>query len=196
MKKYFPPLQYINVPNIITTAGLIFIFLAYFSISVENLKWVYIYLFIAASLDLLDGFFANKLNQRTLFGKHLDTLTDFFSCCILPVLTVFAFVGSSPLILVFCVFYCICGLWRLANYNISQAGQDYFTGLPVPAAMAFVMLANWCVVMYSLPAWVCMAVCLVTALFMISGIKLAKYALWQKVLGVAAVAFMILVILS
>ena len=197
MKKFFPALKYINVPNMITTLGLILVMLACYFIGEENLKSVFICLFFASCMDLLDGFFANKLNQKTVFGLHLDTLTDFFSCCILPIFVFLVFVGNSPLNIVASSFYCVCGVWRLANYNISTGEKhNYFTGLPVPAAMSFVMLSLWLVINSVVPVWTSLIVLFVTGVLMISSIKLVKYALWQKVLGIGAVVFIIIVIIS
>ncbi|MCL2109771.1 MAG: CDP-alcohol phosphatidyltransferase family protein [Oscillospiraceae bacterium] len=197
MKKFFPALRYINVPNIITTIGLVFVISACFYVAEKDLRAVLISLFFAVSMDLLDGFFANKLNQKTRFGQQLDSLTDFFSCCVLPVLILLAFLGNSLLVIAASIFYCTCGMWRLAFYNISPAKKhDYFIGLPVPGGMMFAMMGVWSVVMYGLPEWVCIAAYFAVGLLMISGIRLPKYALWQKVLILLGLASMVVVILS
>ena len=195
MKKYFPVLQYVNVPNMITTTGLLFGIVACYYLAEGNLQAALVCLFLSTFMDLIDGFFAGKLKQRTRFGQYMDSLVDFFICCITPVWMVYAFVGNHFFLIVGLAFYCICGLWRLAYYNIIEADK-YFTGLPVPGAMMSVTIAIWGVHIYGLPVWVAAATFFIIGLLMISGINLRKYGLWQKAVAGIGLVFMVVVVLS
>ncbi|MCL2420532.1 MAG: CDP-alcohol phosphatidyltransferase family protein [Defluviitaleaceae bacterium] len=195
MKKYFPALQYANVPNTITTVGLIFGIAACYFLVAGNLQKTLLCLFFSASMDLVDGFFAEKLKQQTQFGQQVDSLVDFFICCIMPIGLVFAFVGKYPILVVPLAFYVVCGLWRLAYYNITES-KGYFVGLPVPAAMLLVTISIWLVTAYQLPIWIITVVLFLAGLLMVSCVKLQKYGRWQKVLWVVVLFFLAVVVTS
>jgi CDP-diacylglycerol--serine O-phosphatidyltransferase len=196
MKKYFPVLEYINIPNLITTMGLVFGIIACYFVTAHSLKFAMLCMALAASMDLLDGFFASKLNQETRFGQYVDTLVDFFICCILPLFIVYTFMGASPVIFAGLIFYCGCGLWRLAYFDVLLAEKrNYFTGMPVPGGMLLVMMAVWSVVYFDLPHWMGMIVFFLTGFLMISHIRLDKYGLWQKLMGLAGVIFLIMILI-
>jgi len=195
LERISPVLKHLNIPNLITTLGLVFGIFAAFFLTQRDLRMAIICLFFAGVMDLLDGYVATKLNQQSEFGKHLDTLVDFFTCVIMPIWMVFDLLDNSPIVIAALVFYCMCGLWRLANYNLVGAGT-VFTGLPVPGAMSIVTIVIWCVVMYGIFTWVAAVMFFIVGMLMVSGIQLPKYGLWQKIFGVAGLAFLILVIFS
>jgi len=148
-------------------------------------------------MDLIDGFFAEKFNQRTLFGQYADALVDFFICCIMPVLIVYTFLGSGILLISSVTFFCICGLWRLAYFNVvADEKRDYYTGLPVPGAMMLAMMTVWATVHYDLPIWISIVVFYLVGLFMVSYIKLVKYAIWQKLMWAVCLVFVLVVVIS
>lgn len=195
MKKLFPVLQYMNVPNGITTLGLVFGIAACYFLLEGNLQGALVCLFFSMLMDLCDGFFADKLKQQTQFGQYVDSLVDFFICCIMPILIVYTFVGSYFILVLALVFYCICGLWRLAYYNLMEA-DDHFIGLPVPGAMLLVTMAIWSVLNYGSPSWLVYLALFVTGLLMVSFIRLQKYGLWQKALWVVGLLFLAVIIAS
>jgi len=197
MKKLFPVLEYASVPNIITTLGLCFGITACVYLVEGNLKAVLICLALATLMDLIDGFFAVRLKKETQFGKYADSLVDFFICCIMPVFMLKTFVGTSIYIIISSGFYCVCGLWRLANYNVEASAkkQTHFTGLPVPAAMLCVSMAIFAIVNYGVPDWSSSIVLCLTGLMMISSFKLKKYGLAQKILCVVWLIFFIVVLI-
>ena len=191
--KLFPALGNFNVPNVITTMGLIFGIAACYYLVDQNLRAAMVCLFCAAVCDLVDGFFAAKLNQQSRFGQAIDSLVDFFICVIMPVWIVHAFMGDNWPVRIGLVFYCICGLWRLAYYNINEADKS-FTGLPVPSAMMMVIMATWAIVYKGFPEWVLTVTFFVTGLLMISYFQLKKYGKWQVIMGCIGLAFFILVL--
>jgi phosphatidylserine synthase len=143
-------------------------------------------------MDLIDGYFAVKFNQQTDFGKYADTLVDFFICCVIPVLMAYAFLEINIILACSFSFFLICGMWRLANYNVvaSTEKQTHFTGLPVPGAMLFATMAIWGSAHHGLPAWLCIIVFFATGLLMVSSVKLEKYGFWQKALCIIGLAFL------
>ena len=192
---YFPAVKHLNIPNAMTTLGMVFGIVAAYFLTQSDLRMAIIFLFFASFMDLADGYVASKLNKQTEFGQYLDTLVDFFTCCIIPVWMVHDLLGNHPLIVGALIVYCMCGLWRLAYYNIIEADK-YFTGLPVPGAMMTVTIAIWCVHIYGLPVWVAAVTFFVIGVLMISGISLKKYGLWQKAFALVGLAFMVVVVLT
>jgi len=197
MKRYFPVLEYVNLPNIITTLGLLFGIAACYFLTEGNLRYALICLFFSMSADVIDGIAASKLNRQTLFGRYLDTLVDTFICCIIPVFVAFTFLEKNIPLAIVLAFYCVCGLWRLARFNVIAAEKrPYFTGLPVPGAAMFVLLSVWSVVYYNLPAWLCGAVFFLSGLLMVSSVKMKKYGVAQKASWVIGVAFLVVIAMS
>lgn len=199
--RLFPALRHLNIPNAITTLGMIFGIIGCYFLTQQDLRSALIWLFLAGIMDFIDGFVAAKLNQQTEFGQYVDTLVDFFTCGIIPVWMVLDLlvhgsdsVFDSVLIFVAMAFYAVCALWRLAYYNIVEADK-YFTGLPVPGSMMTVAMSVWCVHVLGFPMWISAVTFFVIGLLMISGIPLKKYGLWQKVMSAMSVVFLLIVVL-
>jgi CDP-diacylglycerol--serine O-phosphatidyltransferase len=198
MRKVFPVLKYANIPNLVTTLGLVLGIVSCSFLFQNNLRLAIIFLFSATLMDVVDGFIAKKLKQQTSFGQYLDLLVDFFVCAAIPVMMLFIYTEVSVLIIAASAFYGVCGLWRLA-YFISVTAEEnrpYFTGLPVPAALPLVVASVWLSVQYGLPAWSSVAAFFITGVLMISSIRFRKYGICQKTLAAVWLAFLIIVIIS
>ena len=199
--KMFPALRHLNIPNAITTLGLLFGIAGCFLIMRGELRIAIIVLFFCGVTDGIDGYIAAKLNQQTEFGQYVDTLVDFFVCGIIPIVMVFSLLvqphstANNIIIIAGLGFYCTCALWRLAYYNIVEADK-YFVGLPVPGSMMLLTMAIWSVATEAvgLPVWVAAVAFVVLGTLMISGIKLKKYGWWQKCMGVISLASLVLVV--
>jgi CDP-diacylglycerol--serine O-phosphatidyltransferase len=198
MKKFFPPLEFANVPNLVTATGLTAGIIACSFLVQGNLRNVIICLCIATSMDVIDGFLARKMDKQTRFGQYMDMLTDFFICCGVPILMLFAFTETSVVTIPVSVFYALCGLFRLAYFiSVTAAeNQTHFTGLPAPGAMLLVIAAIWLTVYYGLPVWFCAAVFICSGFLMVSFVKIKKYGICQKLLCVAWLAFLVMVVVS
>ena len=192
MKRFFPVLKHMNIPNLITTLGLLVGMAAIYFVGEASLRGALFCLFAASFIDLIDGFIAAKLNQQTRFGTYADSLVDYFVCCIMPAVIAYTFLGPDIWLLCGMGLYCVCGMWRLANFNIAASEkQTHFTGLPVPGAMLFVSIAVWSSVRFGLPVWAGTAAFALSGGFMISGIKMKKYGLSQKILWLVWLAFVV-----
>lgn len=94
----------------------------------------------AAIMDLLDGRIARFTATGSAFGEELDSLVDAISFGVAPALIAyFAFLdtgGEWSWILSF--LYIVAAVFRLARFNIEQAGtaKSAFHGLPSPTAGA------------------------------------------------------------
>lgn len=130
------------IPNAITILGLL---CGVYSIilSIEG-KFVYgaYALILAALFDGLDGKVARLVRGTSEFGVQLDSLCDVVSFGVAPAIMVYSWVlapfGRLGLMAMF--LFVACGALRLARFNV-QAGKissEYFVGLPIPAAAAFI----------------------------------------------------------
>ncbi|MCL2637991.1 MAG: CDP-alcohol phosphatidyltransferase family protein [Oscillospiraceae bacterium] len=197
MKKFFPPLEYVNIPNIATTTGLVSGIVACFFMLQGNMISTIFCLLLATFMDVIDGFLAKKLKQQTRFGEYMDLLTDFFVCCVVPVLLIYTFVEVSLLTVAAASFYAVCGLWRLAYFiNVTTTEkQPYFTGMPVPGAMLFGIVSIWLywrlnAAEIAVPAFAPALCFFALGGLMISSVKFKKYGFCQKGLIIFGLAFL------
>jgi CDP-diacylglycerol--serine O-phosphatidyltransferase len=200
--RLFPVMEHINFPGLLTTLGLLMgAATAYLLIHQDDLRWAVLALFFCGILDLADGLAASRLNIITNFGKQLDSLVDFFTCCIMPIIIVYLFFYESYFVIGAMAFYAICGLWRLAFYNITpqsveKDGKKYFTGLPVPGAMMVITMIFWFTLRFEWPAWVLGITFLFIGCMMISFVKLRKYGPWQWILWAVGCGFIVYVMVG
>jgi len=97
---------------------------------------------IALVLDLLDGRIARWRHMSSALGKELDSLADMISFGVAPAAIAFAAglnTGPDQIIL---IYFAMCGLSRLARYNITAdslsatTGKvEYFEGTPIPTSV-------------------------------------------------------------
>lgn len=113
-------------------------------------RWAATCILLAMVFDILDGFVARLTHSESEFGKELDSLCDVVSFGVAPAVLVFiaylpadmhlplspkmeSVIGMTGSYMA--IIYVICAAWRLARFNVYQAGQrDSFIGLPSPAA--------------------------------------------------------------
>jgi CDP-diacylglycerol---serine O-phosphatidyltransferase len=113
----------------------------------------------AIVFDAIDGRIARLTHTNSEFGKQFDSLADVVSFGIAPAFLAFGWgvkgVAQGSFLAIHIVqlgwvasfaFVIFCA-WRLARFNIGQAGGSrYFVGLPTPAAagaIAAVVHAMW-----------------------------------------------------
>ncbi len=104
------------------------------------------WLIIAAMVfDFLDGKVARMVHAESEFGVKIDSLTDFVSFGIAPVVLAYTvLLPHVPFLLqmIACGLFLFGGAWRLARFNCEAANHcgssTHFTGLPIPAAASFI----------------------------------------------------------
>ncbi|WP_026693920.1 CDP-diacylglycerol--serine O-phosphatidyltransferase [Peribacillus kribbensis] len=130
-------------------------------------------IFLAALADCLDGKVARKFNCGSEFGRQLDSLGDILSFGAAPALVIYQGVAAdfeAPAAFFF-IFYIVCGVFRLARFNINK-NSDYFTGLPITAAGCLLALSY--LTAPGMPGMYFLFLMIVLSLFMVSPIKLKK----------------------
>jgi CDP-diacylglycerol--serine O-phosphatidyltransferase len=131
---------------------------------------------LAIPFDALDGRIARLTNTTSDFGRELDSLADAITFGVAPALLAMIWGVSllptamnpelrQPIVQVgsfLCFLYLLCGVSRLARFNISHDPQPqnpgrhdrkYFVGMPIPAAAGLVAATVHCFYGYPIPNW-------------------------------------------
>ena len=97
---------------------------------------------LALLFDVLDGRIARWRHQASALGRELDSLADVISFGVAPAGIAFAAGLDTTLDAIGLVFFALCGLSRLARYNITaealsaEGGKvTYFEGTPIPTSI-------------------------------------------------------------
>jgi len=97
----------------------------------------------ALVFDFLDGRVARWRHEASPLGRELDSLADVISFGVAPATIGFAVGLSTALDQAILIFFVVCGVSRLARYNITaeQLADDtgkvrYFEGTPIPTSVA------------------------------------------------------------
>jgi CDP-diacylglycerol--serine O-phosphatidyltransferase len=86
-------------------------------------------LFLAVVLDVFDGKIAGLMHQKNLFGKQIDSMSDLVSFGVAPALLFYSLSSPGTLGIIVALLFVVCGMLRLARYNISE--EAGFEGVPI-----------------------------------------------------------------
>lgn len=124
------------IPNMCTSSNLVFGMCSILSTYSGDLIWGSIFILLALVADGLDGRTARFFGVASEMGKEMDSLCDLGSFGIAPAFLAWAFVlhNHGFLGVVVAIFFAICGMWRLARFNVNASVvHGYFMGLAIPA---------------------------------------------------------------
>ena len=148
-----------NKSVILTYVGLIVSILGIFlCFNYENsINLAIACLIIAGICDLFDGVIARRCKrteEEKNFGIQLDSLVDVIDFIALPVTILFKLQMNSWYQLIIIAIFAICGIARLAYFNITVESNDtpvkYYKGLPV--TYTALILPVFYLLKYVLPA--------------------------------------------
>lgn len=195
---------YYNKSVILTYAGVITAFFGIFEAMEGKMGLSAIALIISGICDLFDGPAARKCKNRTdkekEFGIQIDSLADMVISIALPAVisaTIMNNAKINPVIIVNITgIYAICGIIRLAYYNINTETDkktEYYTGVPV-TYIALVFPAIHIIfggIKYY--GYIVAAMMLIMAMMFIIKIKVKKPAgKWYIIFSIIAVIFIII----
>ena len=129
------------LPNILTLGG-VCLGISSIKFSIDgNFSLAVTLILLAAILDALDGRVARLIKGTSEFGKELDSLTDFVSFGIAPVLILYFWELNNygKLGWAIALVYSVCCVLRLARFNLTKNENDqewknnFFEGIPSPA---------------------------------------------------------------
>ena len=141
------------LPNLFTTASLFSAFYGIVQATNGSYEHSAIAIVVAAVLDSLDGRVARMTNTVSDFGKEYDSLVDLVAFGLAPALVLYEWglkdFGKLGWLTAF--IYAATTALRLARFNTQDTkGNEYFRGLPCPAAAVLVATALWTVESYGL----------------------------------------------
>ena len=128
------------LPNILTLGG-VCLGISSIKFSIDgNYSLAVTLILLAAILDALDGRVARLIKGTSEFGKELDSLTDFVSFGIAPVLILYFWDLNNygKLGWAIALIYSVCCVLRLARFNLTKNENDqewknnFFEGVPSP----------------------------------------------------------------
>jgi len=129
------------LPNILTLGG-VCLGISSIKFSIDgNFSLAVTLILFAAILDALDGRIARLIKGTSEFGKELDSLTDFVSFGIAPVLILYFWELNNygKLGWAIALIYSVCCVVRLARFNLTKFVENqewknnFFEGVPSPA---------------------------------------------------------------
>ncbi|PYH46801.1 Gar1-domain-containing protein [Aspergillus saccharolyticus JOP 1030-1] len=103
--------------------------------------------------DFMDGKIARWRKKSSLMGQELDSLADLISFGMAPAAAAFAMGIRTPVDHLFLTFFVLCGLTRLARFNVTVAvlpkdksgKSKYFEGTPIPTTLSIAAFMAYCV---------------------------------------------------
>jgi CDP-diacylglycerol--serine O-phosphatidyltransferase len=141
---------------------------------------------LALFFDVLDGRIARWRHQASPLGRELDSLADVISFGVAPAAIAFAAGLATLLDAVGLTFFALCGLSRLARYNVTaeamaaETGKvKYFEGTPIPTSvvpLGILMLAFHRGALFPV-RWLGLDFHLVTLVFVLSGMLMISKTL-------------------
>ena len=124
------------LPNICTAANLFFGMLSILSTYEGNFFNASVFILLALIADGMDGRVARALNAASELGKEMDSLCDLGSFGVAPAFLAYAFCMYNYGLLgkAAAVIFALCGMWRLARFNVNTSVvHGFFMGLAIPA---------------------------------------------------------------
>ena len=107
--------------------------------------WGSIFILLALVADGLDGRTARFFGVSSEMGKEMDSLCDLGSFGIAPAILAWCLVlkDYGYMGLAVAIFFAICGMWRLARFNVNaDVVHGYFMGLAIPAGGNIVAMST------------------------------------------------------
>ncbi len=128
------------LPSVFTVGNIFAGFLAVISCLNGQYQVAAVAIGIAVVLDGLDGRVARMANATSDFGLQLDSLADAISFGVAPAILVYSWgMADFGRFARFSAFvFLICGVMRLARYNLQLQDLKQFAGLPIPAAAGII----------------------------------------------------------
>ncbi|EXV06259.1 phosphatidylserine synthase [Metarhizium robertsii] len=111
--------------------------------SFDNVWLALAFLPFGLFFDFLDGRVARWRNKSSLMGQELDSLADLISFGVAPAMVAFTIGFRSTLDTVGLAFFVLCGLTRLARFNVTVSvlpkdatgKSKFFEGTPIPTSL-------------------------------------------------------------
>lgn len=149
----------------------------------------------AGVCDTFDGAVAstkkNRTDEERRFGIQIDSLCDLVSFGVMPGLFLYCFMGRSVLGAVVGLAFALCGLIRLAYFNVTEEQRQtetterrkFYQGVPITMVSLLLPLIYILYQLFSFSPYIVLGVMALLALCFILPVKLPKaHGVWQLLL--------------
>lgn len=106
---------------------------------------VFLLITLALICDVLDGVVARRMGRHSSLGADLDSLADIVSFGVAPAVLGFTFGLHGLWDTLILIYFVLCGISRLARYNVTAAALSggtgkvkYYEGTPIPTSIIIV----------------------------------------------------------
>ena len=148
--------------------------------------------------DSIDGWVARKTNRvdEFEFGKNIDSLSDIVSFGVSPAVFLYSYsLTNAPSLeiptAIVSLFIVVCGILRLARYNVISNQVKGFIGFPIPG-IAIIMATFYLSGLFNI--YIAMIIAVVVSIAMICNKSYDKFA--NKYLLIINVICLLLVVLQ
>ena len=127
--------------NLLTFLGLAMAVIGILLCFIDQTFVASVLLMLVGICDGFDGFFAKKFRkeyQNPEYGIQLDSLCDIVGAGIFPVIICLSMGFTEWYAFIIYIFFIMCGITRLAYYNVNSSDKKYFNGLPITCS-AFII---------------------------------------------------------
>src|SRR5262245_35919366 len=147
--KHFSMLRSFHFADLFTIAngccGIVAVFHAMRYLATQDARSIYLSALLvplAIVFDVLDGRIARWRHRASPLGRELDSLADLISFGVAPAAIAYAVGLNTAADQVVLVYFVLCGLSRLARYNVTAESMSdpsgkvpYFEGTPIPTSV-------------------------------------------------------------
>jgi CDP-diacylglycerol--serine O-phosphatidyltransferase len=148
MLRTFVMADFLTMGNAASGTVAIFMCLSYLDEGGLGRLWAaFALLPVALVLDILDGFVARKRRSHSVLGADLDSLADIISFGVAPAVIGFTLGLRGGWDIAILVYFVVCGLSRLARYNVTAVGLSdesgkvrHYEGTPIPTSLVLVAI--------------------------------------------------------
>ena len=189
---------FLAIPDAISLLNLAFGFIAILMVIGNHLTFASLCILVALVFDSVDGWVARKLERKDYFGfgKNMDSLADVVSFGVAPAAILYSLSSgmsdwSGYLVTIVCLIVLVCGMLRLARYNVIADRIQYkgFIGLPIPCA-ALILSTYYLSGLFNIT--IACILMVFTSYLMISTIRFPKFDNIY-LLGIGALMILILI---
>lgn len=180
--------------NILSFIGITFSCIGICFCYSNMINYAIIMMIFAGICDAFDGPIARKINKgNNPYGIQLDSLSDIICSGVLPINICLAIGYNSWMNIIIYIIFIMCGIIRLAYYNVNSSNKDYFEGVPITFStmlipLVYLLLRNEVIFMITLST---------LSIFFVSGIKIKKPSLKLRIIlsiiGLIFISYIIIV---
>lgn len=179
---------------VLTYLGMMFAFMGIIKVLNNAYTEAVFCLMFAGICDMFDGAVASTKDRNRYekhFGIQIDSLCDLISFGVLPAIFVYMISGKNMLIGLLASIYTLCGLIRLAYFNVQEferqqltsARRDVYLGLPITSSAIVLPLAY---LLYSkvefIGLWIFAIITILLGFGFVAGIEIKKPNLTGKII--------------